>query len=93
MRQLSVPRPCAGGSSTQNRLGLSAPDSVTGDRHKRIAADPAVIDQLLADLFLDMLATLRAPRLRLILTEGFVCNAPYTSRLFGEFRWMLFDAG
>jgi len=45
------------GSSTLNRLELSVPGAAAGDRYKRIAADPASIDTLLVDLFLDAHAT------------------------------------
>jgi len=45
------------GSSTLNRLELSTPESAADDRYKRIAADPAALDRLLVDLFLDAYAT------------------------------------
>jgi hypothetical protein len=48
------------GSSTLNRLELSTPESAAEDRYKRIAADPAALDRLLVDLFLDSYA--RPPR-------------------------------
>ena len=41
------------GSSTLNRLELSVPETAAGDRYKRIAADPAALDALLVDLFLE----------------------------------------
>lgn len=41
------------GSSTLNRLELSVPDTATGDRYKRIAADLVAMDALLVDLFLE----------------------------------------
>ena len=40
-------------SSTLNRLELSVPDSAARDRYKRIAADPAALDQLLIDIFIE----------------------------------------
>ncbi len=48
------------GSSTLNRLELSDPDHAAASRYKRIAADPAALDRLLVDLFLESYA--RAPR-------------------------------
>lgn len=41
------------GSSTLNRLELSTRDSAADDRYKKIAADPAALDRLLVDLFLE----------------------------------------
>ncbi len=41
------------GSSTLNRLELSEPDTAAGDRYKKIAADPAAMDSLLVQLFLE----------------------------------------
>ena len=41
------------GSSTLNRLELSVPGMAAGHRYKRIAADPAAIDALLVELFLE----------------------------------------
>src|SRR5690606_37300472 len=41
------------GSSTLNRLELSEPQSAAADRYKRIAADPAALDRLLVDLFVE----------------------------------------
>lgn len=41
------------GSSTLNRLELSDPDAATTDRYKKIAADPAALDRLLVDLFVE----------------------------------------
>jgi len=40
-------------SSTLNRLELSTPDSAPSDRYKKIAADPAALDRLLVDVFLE----------------------------------------
>lgn len=48
------------GSSTLNRLELSTPASVATDRYRRISADPAALDRLLVDLFLESYET--APR-------------------------------
>ncbi|PXX99351.1 IS1380 family transposase [Halomonas sp. LBP4] len=45
------------GSSTLNRLELTTPDMAAGDRYKRIAADPAALDRLLVDVFLESYAT------------------------------------
>lgn len=41
------------GSSTLNRLELSTPETAADDRYKRIAADPAALDRLLVDLFIE----------------------------------------
>ena len=41
------------GSSTLNRLELSVPETAAGHRYKKIAADPAAIDALLVELFLE----------------------------------------
>ena len=41
------------GSSTLNRLQLGVPETAAGHRYKKIVADPAAIDALLVDLFLD----------------------------------------
>jgi hypothetical protein len=41
------------GSSTLNRLELSTPDAAPTDRYKKIAADPAALDRLLVDVFLE----------------------------------------
>ena len=41
------------GSSTLNRLELSDPASAMTDRYKRIAANPAALDRLLVDLFIE----------------------------------------
>ena len=41
------------GSSTLNRLELSVPETAAGHRYKKIVADPAAIDALLVELFLD----------------------------------------
>ncbi|MEJ2532184.1 MAG: transposase [Halioglobus sp.] len=41
------------GSSTLNRLELSDPASAAGHRYKKIAADPAALDRLLVDLFIE----------------------------------------
>ena len=47
-------RGCAlAGSSTLNRLELGTADGAAADRCKRIAADPAAMDRLLVDLFLE----------------------------------------
>ena len=48
------------GSSTLNRLELSTPALAAADRYKRISADPAALDRLLVDLFLESYET--APR-------------------------------
>ena len=40
-------------SSTLNRLELSDPDAAAADRYKKIAADPAALDRLLVDLFVE----------------------------------------
>lgn len=48
------------GSSTLNRLELTTPESAASDRYKKIAADPAALDQLLVDLFLESYE--KAPR-------------------------------
>ena len=42
------------GSSTLNRMELGCPETVEGDRYKKIVADPDAMGQLLVDLFLDM---------------------------------------
>ena len=41
------------GSSTLNRLELSVPETAAGDRYRKIVADPAAMDALLVDLFLE----------------------------------------
>ena len=41
------------GSSTLNRLELSTPELAAADRYKKIAADPAALDRLLVDAFLE----------------------------------------
>lgn len=41
------------GSSTLNRLELGVPEMAAGHRYQKIVADPAAIDALLVDLFLD----------------------------------------
>ena len=41
------------GSSTLNRLELGTPEAAAVDRYKKIAADPAALDRLLVDLFLE----------------------------------------
>jgi hypothetical protein len=41
------------GSSTLNRLELSTPANAPKDRYKKIAADPAALDHLLIDIFLE----------------------------------------
>jgi len=41
------------GSSTLNRLELGTPQLAAGDRYKRIAAEPAALDRLLVDVFLE----------------------------------------
>ncbi|MYD95451.1 MAG: IS1380 family transposase [Chloroflexi bacterium] len=41
------------GSSTLNRLELSVPEAAAGDRYRKIVADPAAMDALLVDLFLE----------------------------------------
>jgi len=41
------------GSSTLNRLELSTPETAADDRYKKIAADPAALDHLLVDVFLE----------------------------------------
>lgn len=41
------------GSSTLNRLELSTPDTAPDDRYKKIAANPAALDRLLVDVFLE----------------------------------------
>jgi hypothetical protein len=48
------------GSSTLNRLELSTPASAAADRYKRISTDPAALDRLLVDLFLE--SNEKAPR-------------------------------
>ncbi len=52
------------GSSTLNRLELGVPGAAAGDRYKRIAADPAAIDALLVEVFLDAHA---APPVEIVL--------------------------
>ena len=41
------------GSSTLNRLELSVPEAAAGHRYQKIVADPAAMDALLVDLFLE----------------------------------------
>jgi hypothetical protein len=41
------------GSSTLNRLELSTPEDAPADRYKKIATDPAALDRLLVDVFLE----------------------------------------
>ena len=41
------------GSSTLNRLELSVPGAAAGHRYKKIAADPAAMEALLVELFLE----------------------------------------
>ena len=41
------------GSSTLNRLELSTPETAPDDRYKKIVADPAALDGLLVDVFLE----------------------------------------
>ena len=41
------------GSSTLNRLELSTPGTAPDDRYKKVAADPAALDGLLVDVFLE----------------------------------------
>jgi len=41
------------GSSTLNRLELGVPETAAGHRYKKIVADPAAMDALLVDLFLE----------------------------------------
>ena len=48
------------GSSTLNRLELGTPAAAAADRYKRISADPAALDRLLVDVFLESHA--EAPR-------------------------------
>ncbi|TFH84713.1 IS1380 family transposase [Billgrantia azerbaijanica] len=48
------------GSSTLNRLELTTPEAAATDRYKRIAADPAALDRLLVEVFLESYA--EAPR-------------------------------
>lgn len=48
------------GSSTLNRLELSTPERAAVDRYQRISADPAALDRLLVDVFLESYA--KAPR-------------------------------
>ena len=45
------------GKSTLNRLELSAPSSAAGHRYKKIAVDPAKVERLFVDLFLQAHAT------------------------------------
>ena len=47
------------GSSTLNRLELGAPEAAAKHRYKKIVADPAALDRLLVDVFLESRA--RAP--------------------------------
>ena len=47
-------------SSTLNRLELSTPEDAPSDRYKKIAADPAALDRLLVDLFVESYP--KAPR-------------------------------
>ena len=44
------------GASTLNRLELGTADAVQSDRYKRIAADPAAMDRLLVDVFVESYA-------------------------------------
>jgi hypothetical protein len=48
------------GSRTLNRLELSTPGMAANDRYRRIAMDPAAVDALLVDIFLE--AHKRAPK-------------------------------
>ena len=48
------------GSSTLNRLELGTPEAAAADRYKRISADPAALDRLLVEVFLESYE--RAPR-------------------------------
>ena len=48
------------GPSTLNRLELGTPDAAAADRYKKIAADPAALDRLLVDVFLE--SHTKAPR-------------------------------
>ena len=48
------------GSSTLNRLELGTPAAAAADRYKRISADPAALDRLLVDVFIESHA--KAPR-------------------------------
>ena len=41
------------GSSTLNRLELGAPEVAANHRYKKIVADPAALDRLLVDVFLE----------------------------------------
>jgi hypothetical protein len=41
------------GSNTLNRLELGTPEAAATDRYKKIAADPAALDRLLVDVFLE----------------------------------------
>jgi hypothetical protein len=45
------------GSSTLNRLELGTPEAAASDRYKKIAAEPAALDRLLVDLFLESFDT------------------------------------
>lgn len=45
-------RPSAA-SSTLNRLELSTPEAAATDRYKKIVADPAALDRLLVEVFLE----------------------------------------
>lgn len=47
-------------SSTLNRLELTTPATAASDRYKRIAGDPAALDRLLVELFVESYA--KAPR-------------------------------
>ena len=48
------------GSSTLDRLELGTPEAAAADRYKRISADPAALDRLLVEVFLESYE--RAPR-------------------------------
>jgi hypothetical protein len=52
IRELDRGHPLAG-SSTLNRLELSTPGTAPDDRYKKVAADPATLDRLLVDVFLE----------------------------------------
>lgn len=51
-RERDKGRPLAG-SSTLNRLELTTPESAAADRYKKIAADPASLDRLLVEVFIE----------------------------------------
>jgi hypothetical protein len=51
-RERDQGKPLAG-SSTLNRLELGEPDASAADRYKKIVADPAGLDRLLVDVFLE----------------------------------------